>query len=268
MSFRRRATSISLWKTYGYQVTEARDGTGRKEEWGKAGGSLFNRFNQPFIQVRAPVDSGEVGEILSINTKLNDTIYVPTKMLSWASRSTPAWFLMSHTMDMASWLKGKRAKTIYATGVKQHLVKMGIDTYDALQALVTYEDGTQAFFESQWVSPEGAPMIFDFKFDLVGTKGSISVDTQDQMFHITKDSLKYRGTMDMRVNGRLLGQTAFTYQAFIDALEKGIQPSPSIEDGLECKMLVAVHKSAAGKAITSTSKYRPRTAALEEEIAT
>jgi predicted dehydrogenase len=214
--------------------------------------AFSNRFNQPFIQVKNAVDSGEVGEILSINTKLNDTIYVPTKMLSWASRSTPAWFLMSHTMDMASWLKGKRAKTIYATGVKQHLVKMGIDTYDALQALVTYEDGTQAFFESQWVSPEGAPMIFGFKFDLVGTKGSISVDTQDQMFHITKDSLKYRGTMDMRVNGRLLGQTAFTYQAFIDALEKGIQPSPSIEDGLEnVKMLVAVHESAAtGKVIT------------------
>lgn len=207
--------------------------------------AFSNRFNQPFIQAKRAVENGEVGEILSINTKLNDIIFVPTKMLSWAGKSSPGWFLMSHTLDMASWLKQTKVKTVYATGVKKCLVQKGIDTYDALQALVTYADGTQGFFESQWALPNGAPMTFDFKFDISGTKASISIDTQDQMFHIAKEDFKYRGTMDMKVNGRMLGQTAFTYQAFIDCLEKGIEPSPSVEEGLEnVKLLVAVHESA------------------------
>ncbi len=214
--------------------------------------AFSNRFNQPFIQAKRAIEQGEVGKILSINTKLNDTLFVPTKMINWAGNSSPAWFLMSHTMDMASWLKGKKASTVYATGVKQYLVHKGIDTYDAIQALVTYEDGTQGFFESQWALPEGAPMIFDFKFDLTGTKSSISIDTQDQMFHIVSEgAYKYRGTMDMKVNDRILGQTAFTYQAFVDCLEKGIEPSPSVEDGLEnVRLLTAVHQSAVeGKVI-------------------
>ncbi|MFW5985955.1 MAG: Gfo/Idh/MocA family protein [Halanaerobiales bacterium] len=207
--------------------------------------AFSNRFNQPFIRARQAIEKGELGEILSINTRLNDTIYVPTEMLGWVDRSSPAWFLMSHTMDMASWLKQKRAETVYATGVKQHLVKKGIDTYDAIQASVVYEDGTQGFFESQWALPDGAPMVFDFKFDIAGTKASISIDTQDQMFHIIDEkSYKYRGTMDMEVNGRMLGQTAFTYQAFVDALVEGIAPSPSVEAGLEnVKLLTAVHES-------------------------
>jgi predicted dehydrogenase len=206
--------------------------------------AFSNRFNQPFIVAKKAIEDGELGEILSINTKLNDSIYVPTKMLSWAAKSSPAWFLMSHTMDLASWYKQKKASFVYATGVKKYLVKKGIDTYDAIQALVKYPDGTQGFFESQWVLPDGVPMIFDFKFDIVGTKGSISINSQDQMFHITKEDFKYRGTMDIKVNGRKLGQTAFTYQAFIDCLENDQEPSPSIEDGFEnVKLLVAVHES-------------------------
>jgi predicted dehydrogenase len=207
--------------------------------------SLSNRFNPPFIEAKRAVESGEVGEILSINTKLNDSIVVPTEKLSWAGKSSPGWFLMSHTMDMASWLKQLKVKTVYATGVKKYLITKGINTYDALQALVTYEDGTQGFFESQWALPKGIPMVFDFKFDIAGTKASISIDTQDQMLHVAKGDFKYRGTIDIMVNNRMLGQTAFSYQAFIDCLEKGNEPSPSVEEGLEnVKLLAAVRESA------------------------
>ena len=207
--------------------------------------AFSNRFNQPFIVAKRAIDKGELGEIMSINTKLNDSIYVPTKMLNWVDKSSPAWFLMSHTMDLASWYKNKKVVSVYATGVKKILVEKGIDTYDCLQAAVKYQDGTQGFFESQWILPEGVPILFDFKFNIVGSKGYIEMDTQDQMFHLIKDDYKYRGTMDIKVNERMLGQTAFTFQYFIDSLANNTEISPSIEEAFEnVKLLSAVHQSA------------------------
>lgn len=207
--------------------------------------AFTNRFNPPFIVAKRAIESGEVGEVLGVNARLNDTVFVPTQMLSWAAKSSPAWFLMSHTVDVASWLGDKQVETVYATGVKKVLVNKGVDTYDALQACLRYADGTQGMFESTWVLPEGMPIVFDFKFDLVGSRGSFAIDTHDQMLHVVTDAYRHKGTLDIDVNGRLLGQTAFSYQAFVDALEAGTDVSPTIEEGLEnVRVLDAVHRSA------------------------
>lgn len=207
--------------------------------------AFTNRYNQPFIAAKQAIEDGKLGEILSINTRLNDSIFVPTEMLSWAGQSSPAWFLMSHTADIASWLGKKEAASVYATGVKKVLVAKGIDTFDSLQACITYTDGTQGMFESTWVLPIGLPIVFDFRFEIVGTRGSISINTHDQMLHVITDAYRHQGTLDMDVNGRLLGQTAFNYQAFIDALSEEREPSPSLEEGVEnVRVLEAVHRSA------------------------
>ena len=58
-----------------------------------------NRWSLPFLNARREVENGALGDIVSVTATLNDTIYVPTEMLSWAACSTPAWFLMSHTAD-------------------------------------------------------------------------------------------------------------------------------------------------------------------------
>ena len=211
----------------------------------KAQIAFSNRYNPPFVAAKRLIDAGDIGSVVSINTRLNDSVYVPTTMLRWAAQSSPAWFLMSHTMDVASWLTCQEVETVYATGVKKVLMERGIDTYDSLQAAVTYSDGAQGFFESNWVLPDGIPIVFDFRFELVGTKGMISIDTHDQMLHFVADRYRHLGTMDMEVNGRLLGQTAFTFQAFMDALEAGESPSPDLEDGLaNVRALEAVHRSA------------------------
>ncbi len=48
------------------------------------------------------IKTGELGDLQMINVRLNDTIYVPTKMLSWASKSSPAHFLGSHVVESDS----------------------------------------------------------------------------------------------------------------------------------------------------------------------
>jgi predicted dehydrogenase len=71
---------------------------------------FFNRWSPPFTYAKKAVDRGDVGEIVSFSVELNDSVSVPTEMLAWSARSSPVWFLMSHTADLASWITGKKPR--------------------------------------------------------------------------------------------------------------------------------------------------------------
>src|SRR5689334_19466807 len=51
------------------------------------------RWCPPLVVARNNIESGELGEVISAYLRLNDTLYVPTKMLSWARKSSILWFL-------------------------------------------------------------------------------------------------------------------------------------------------------------------------------
>ena len=204
-----------------------------------------NRWNPPFVTAKRAVDRGDVGQIVSTNIRLNDRIYVPTKMLSWAAKSDSSWFLLSHAFDIASWLSGRRAAKVFATGVKKILVAMGIDTFDSIQAAVIYDDGTQGIFEANWVLPEGAPRMYDFKLEMVGSKSAILINTTDQMLRfITPDKYEYGDGIDNEIAGQILCPSAYMLESFLQTVAGEAPLTSTFEDGLEnVKLLEALHTS-------------------------
>ena len=100
-----RGLDILVEKPLATTVADAQEMLNAVKKAGvKAQIAFSNRFNQPFVVAKKEVEEGRLGDILSINTRLSNTLMVPTRMLSWAAKSSPAWFLMSHTMDVAYWL--------------------------------------------------------------------------------------------------------------------------------------------------------------------
>ncbi|HEU4807307.1 MAG TPA: Gfo/Idh/MocA family oxidoreductase, partial [Homoserinimonas sp.] len=75
-----------------------------------------NRWNPRFSLVRDRLRSPGAGRVVTQQANLNDTIFVPTRMLSWSARSSPAWFLMPHTLDLAIWLGRAHPVSVYARG--------------------------------------------------------------------------------------------------------------------------------------------------------
>jgi predicted dehydrogenase len=150
-----------------------------------------NRWNPRFVLAREQVTSGAVGAVLFQTAQLNDTRFVPTRMLSWAARSTPGWFLMPHTVDLALWLSGRRPRSVYATGLRRELVRAGVDTYDGIHALLTLDDGTTVALQSHWVLPESHPSVFDFRYELVGSKGALRLDIADQGIRLAGDQWRW-----------------------------------------------------------------------------
>jgi predicted dehydrogenase len=72
------------------------------------------RWNPPFAIARRNIEEGTLGRILSAYFRLNDTISVPTSMLSWAASSSILWFLGSHTVDTLRFLLADEVRRVYS----------------------------------------------------------------------------------------------------------------------------------------------------------
>jgi predicted dehydrogenase len=208
---------------------------------------FFNRWSPPFTCAKKAVQGGEVGDIVSFSVELNDSVSVPTDMLSWAAKSSPVWFLMSHTADLASWITGKTPSSVYAQGVKKILVQRGIDTYDLVEALVEYPDGTLGRLASCWVLPRGMPIVYELKMRIVGSKMAIDVDTSDQEIHfMTQERLTHPITGWGNVLGRWVGHPYTMLSSFIQSIVDDTDPPVGHMDGWNnTRFLDAVHRSAA-----------------------
>jgi predicted dehydrogenase len=197
--------------------------------------NFSNRWNPPFVAARAAIEAGRLGEVIMLTARLNNVIATPRDRLRWSSQTTPAWFLMSHCLDLAHWLSGRAATSVYATGRKGVLTSLGIDTCDYVQALVRYEGGVSGLFESTWVLPESHPSPIEFEFRIVGTKGALTVDTTEQMIRVASDVLTYP---------QVLVWAPERFASFVRNLAGEKAPYVPLAAGVEnTRTLVGIHRS-------------------------
>ena len=203
-----------------------------------------NRWNSPFVAVKNAVQNGDIGRIITINSRLNDTIYVPTTMLKWSKGSSPGWFLLSHAVDMAVWLKESKPVSAYAVGTKKKLISMGLDIYDSIQAIVSFDDDTHAAFTTSWILPDSMPMIYDFKYEIIGETGALYVDLTDQMVRKAGTEFKHVHTMGTIINGQFTSAPSYMLNSFIDNIRLDTKPSSDAAAGLlNTQLIHAIHRS-------------------------
>lgn len=204
-----------------------------------------NRWNAPFACARQAVSEGQFGSLLSITAKLNDTVWVPTTMLSWAAASSPGWFLMSHLMDLTCWLANDSPVRVQACGVRRKLVSIGLDTWDCLQALVQFASGACACLSTSWVLPESMPTVFDGKMEIIGTKGAIAIDLVAPMVSIFGNKYQVVPMVFSEVCGKIHGASVNMVDSFIEAIENNMAPLVPLEDAvLNTRLVAAVHRAA------------------------
>lgn len=194
-----------------------------------------NRWNPPFVEARRVVDSGEAGEIRSFNVRLNNTITSPETDLSWSASTTPAWFLMSHCLDLAHWLSGRTAVSVYATAGYGVLADLGVGTPDWIHATVRYEGGGDGVFEAMWILPDTWPGTMEFVFRAVGSKAAIDVDVSHQNIVVTGLRHHYPVTLNWAQQ---------RVASFLQALDGHGRMVVSFPDAMEVtRILVAAHRS-------------------------
>lgn len=211
----------------------------------KAMVAFENRWSAKFATLHELVRRGELGEVLFQVALLNDTIMVPTQMLSWSAATTPAWFLMPHTVDLALWTRRSTPTSVYAVRRKGTVAGRGIDTPDGLHALVSFDNGGVLTLQSHWVLPETHPSVFDFRFEIVGTDGAISVDGADRGLRHTGSAYSWIQSGTYEQHGEIRGGSAEMVSDFLRYIDGEDIDVPTVETALTVtRVVAAVHDSA------------------------
>jgi predicted dehydrogenase len=207
--------------------------------------NLGNRWNPNYLSMRAALRAGEIGEPLMAYSRLSDTIWVPTRMISWGSKSGPEWFLFAHSMDLVHWMLDQQPREVYALGVKRVLAARGIDAYDAIQAMVRFES-TFATFETSWVLPESWPDIVENELTINGDRGRMKLDATQHGFELSSDVAgRHLFTRPSRwTEYRLPPFWWETLRNLVDCVLDGGTPAITGEAGLvSIRMIAAVERS-------------------------
>jgi len=200
-----------------------------------------NRWSPLFLEARKQVESREFGDLVMGYARLSNTLYVPTRMLSWASETGPEWFLLPHVLDLVRWLTGRKPIVeVRAFGRRRLLRSMGINAFDALQTGVRFKDGSFATFENSWIMPEAWPTLVDFRISLQGDRGKIEIEGGNQGISATgprKHATPF-ALAEQDAFGKTTGFFGEPVLHFADCLLSGREPECPGEDGLVATQVV------------------------------
>jgi len=192
------------------------------------------------------IRSGSIGRPLAGFARKNDTIFVSTEMISWASRSTPIHFLGAHDIDLLRWFFGSEPVEARAYGVKDVLKQRGIDTYDLIQAQIRFDSGAIATVESAWIYPNTFPTIVDSFVEVIGSEGHLHFDRKRESIEMsTPAQFSYPKTfLTHEIFGKLRGAFVECLSDFLDAIINRTEAKVTAFDGRQVTaVLDAVSRS-------------------------
>lgn len=203
----------------------------------------FNhRWLSSYYHGKVAVESGQIGAPLMGYARKNDTIYVSTEHIKWAGKTTSAWFLSSHDIDLMRWWLASEAVEARALGRKEVLAARGIPTYDAIQAQVKFASGAFATFESAWIYPNTFPSTVDSYMELIGTAGHLHFDRKRESIEMsTEKKFSYpKMFLNSEVFGRLRGAFPSCLEDFLYSI---LEDQPTRVDGFDGRQVTAILKA-------------------------
>jgi len=144
----------------------------------------FNpRFQLPLMKVKAALESGEAGELISLFAIKYGKL--PTKIPGLADYG---WLLDLeqaggggfldigiHAVDALRWLAGSEARRVYAhVGTMLHR-ELAVD--DLGMMIVEFENGVVGALSAGWANPDGYPTWLDVRFEILTTKAAFLIDS-------------------------------------------------------------------------------------------
>ncbi len=178
---------------------------------------FHKRFDEANLKIRDAIMAGQIGDVLYVNVAYSQRKLIPESMFSsWASKTNIFQYLGVHYVDLIYFATGAKPVRALATAQKSWLVKKGINTYDAVQVVIEWQDSkTKKTFTSliatNWIDPNTSSAMSDQKISIVGSKGRIDSDQKNRGVQIVRDE---RGIEDFnpyfsQIYTDATGQTVF-----------------------------------------------------------
>lgn len=212
----------------------------------------------------AAIRNGSIGKPLAGYARKNDTIFVSTEMINWASQSTPIHFLGAHDIDLMRWFFDSEPLEARAYGVKEVLVQKEIDTYDLIQAQIRFASGAIATIESAWIYPNTFPTIVDSFVEVVGSEGHLHFDRKRESIEMsTPKQFSYPKTfLTHEIFGKLRGAFVECLSDFLDSVINKSEPKVTALDGRQVTAVL----DAVARSLASGNTEKVAQPAMQQKI--
>ncbi|NLW51353.1 MAG: Gfo/Idh/MocA family oxidoreductase [Candidatus Brocadiaceae bacterium] len=204
-----------------------------------------NRHKMQTYAMKGRLDAGELGPIENAFIQLREPIH-KTRTLAWAADTTPTFFLLSHCTDTVLYLIGGQVREVYARANYGVLKARGLDTPDCQVAMLGLDSGATVVMDANWIMPDGFARGIDFTLELIGQKGTIytAMRSHDMEVSVKKAEAPDYDGGGIDPLGRRHGWWINSVNYFIECLERGVEPRPGAEEGMEVtRVLLAIEQS-------------------------
>jgi predicted dehydrogenase len=199
------------------------------------------RFDPRYAAARQAVLDGEIGDIIQVFARRNNVIATGRRI---AGRTSVAFFLGVHDIDLMRWVSGLDVTRVHAEGASKVLADVPAE--DSIFTLMRLSNGAVGCLETCWVIPEGVPNTLDARLEIVGTKGRVAVRLGDESCEIAgmdrarRPDIAYGPVMLDQQRGALRIQL----EHFADCVLNGKPPLISTADARAAvAVAVAIHES-------------------------
>ncbi len=221
-----------------YKMVNAAKETGKLLKTGSN-----HRYFESVRKAHKLATSGVIGEVISFNGRIGNNGERIQNTWYWDKELSGGGTLLDngcHLLDIARWFMGN---FVEASGLITNLFWKNCQVEDTSTGVFITEDGRIATINSSWRQFSGY-----FHFEVNGTEGYIAVDGRFDTHggdNLYWQSIKDKGEIYSLNYGHVKPNSyVLELEEFFENIEKGVEPRPSGEDGLEViKMVNAIYKS-------------------------
>lgn len=217
------------------------------------------RFEPRWAAARQIVESGDLGEVVSISSRRVGNILDQDVL---RGRTTIPLYYGVHDLDILRWFAAAEATTIYAARREGRLREAGYDVDDLYVAVVEFANGVLASAELGWHIPPAAVRAPTSGLTVTGAKGWLRIEQGLTGLEVWSESAStaLHPALDVTfwtdVWGVPGGALANEVRHFLDCIRRDVQPIITLQDGIEAlRLSLAMERSATERRTIRLSEF-------------
>jgi UDP-N-acetylglucosamine 3-dehydrogenase len=206
------------------------------------------RFENRYAQVKALLDAGRIGRVVSIYARRNipgsvarSHLHVVSSLLGDAI----------HDTDLMLWYLNDRVQSVYATAA----TTTDVPRPDVGWCVYNFAGGAKGVCESIWALAANASYAIDARMEIVGTEGALYVDCSEGGLAVQdRQGWKWPDTMHWpEQHGRTVGALAEELTYFVDCVAQERPPVLASPEAARAALAVvlAAEESARRQAVVT-----------------
>ncbi|MCI0422924.1 MAG: Gfo/Idh/MocA family oxidoreductase [Acidobacteria bacterium] len=153
----------------------------------------YHKRHDPAIRgAKYKFGHGDLGQMLHGHAWIEERREIPLKYFAnWCEQSSPFEYIGVHYVDAYFFITGLKPRRLIGFGQKKLLPRHDKDAFDAVQAVIEWDDGSVLWVQTAWVCSEHNSALTNQGLQLLGTDGEYWADHKARNCHFVTQKHGY-----------------------------------------------------------------------------